>query len=83
MHLQNFSNQLTEGVAVAKVTGRFTGSGRTVVGTNFRPETQGPDFALAASVALANKHARMVWALLAYDHEYHARTPASKYEYQL
>jgi hypothetical protein len=50
VHLQNFSNQLTEGTAVAKVTGRFMGTGRTVVGANFRPETQGPDFALAASI---------------------------------
>jgi Domain of Unknown Function (DUF748) len=50
VHLQNFSNQLTEGTAVAKVTGRFMGSGRTVVGANFRPETHGPDFALAASI---------------------------------
>jgi pentatricopeptide repeat protein len=50
VHLQNFSNQLTEGLAVAKVTGRFMGSGRAVVGANFRPETKGPDFALAASI---------------------------------
>jgi hypothetical protein len=50
VHLQNFSNQLTEGMAVAKVTGRFMGSGRTVVGANFRPETKGPDFALAGSI---------------------------------
>jgi Domain of Unknown Function (DUF748) len=50
VHVQNFSNQLTEGTAVAKVTGRFMGSGRTVVGANFRPETHGPDFALAASI---------------------------------
>jgi Domain of Unknown Function (DUF748) len=50
VHLRNFSNQLTEGTAVAKVTGRFMGSGRTVVGANFRPETKGPDFSLAASI---------------------------------
>jgi hypothetical protein len=50
VHLQNFSNQLTEGTAVAKVTGRFMGSGRTVIGANGRPETHGPDFALAASI---------------------------------
>jgi hypothetical protein len=49
-HVRNFSNQLAEGTAVAKVTGRFMGSGRTMVGANFRPETQGPDFALAASI---------------------------------
>jgi Domain of Unknown Function (DUF748) len=50
VHLTNFSNQLTEGTAVAKVTGNFMGSGRTVVGASFRPATQGPDFALAASI---------------------------------
>jgi Domain of Unknown Function (DUF748) len=49
-HLQNFSNQLTEGTAVAKVTGYFMVSGRTVVGASFRLETKGPDFALAASI---------------------------------
>ncbi|HEX2186731.1 MAG TPA: DUF748 domain-containing protein, partial [Chloroflexota bacterium] len=42
--VHNFSNQLTEGTAAAKVTGRFMGSGRTVVGASFRPETNGPDF---------------------------------------
>ena len=41
VHLQNVSNQLTEGTAVAKVTGRFMGSGRTVVGANFRPRRTG------------------------------------------
>ena len=50
MHLHNFSNQLTEGTAAAKVTGRFMGGGRTLVGASFRPETKGPDFALAASI---------------------------------
>ncbi len=50
VHVQNFSNQLTEGTAAAKVTGKFMGSGQTVVGASFRPETKGPDFALAASI---------------------------------
>jgi hypothetical protein len=50
VHLTNFSNQLTEGTAVAKITGNFMGSGRTAVGASFRPETKGPDFALAASI---------------------------------
>src|SRR5918992_988780 len=48
--VQNFSNQLTEGTAAAKITGRFMGSGPTLVGASFRPETRGPDFALAASI---------------------------------
>jgi hypothetical protein len=50
IHLSNFSNRLTQGTAVAKVTGQFMGSGRTVVGATFRPEAKGPDFALAASI---------------------------------
>jgi hypothetical protein len=50
VHVQNFSNQLTQGTAAAKVTGKFMGSGQTVVGASFRPETKGPDFALAASI---------------------------------
>jgi hypothetical protein len=50
VHVHNFSNQLTEGTAAAKVTGQFMGSGRTLVGASFRPETKGPDFALAASI---------------------------------
>src|SRR5215204_4643237 len=40
----------TQGTAAAKVTGKFMGSGQTVVGASFRPETKGPDFALAASI---------------------------------
>ena len=40
----------TEGTAVAKVTGQVMGSGQTVVGVSFRPETHGPDFTLAASI---------------------------------
>ena len=50
VHVHNFSNQLTEGTAVAKVTVQVMGSGQTVVGASFRPETNGPDFALAASL---------------------------------
>jgi Domain of Unknown Function (DUF748) len=50
VHLTNFSNQLVEGTMVAKVSGKFMGSGQTVVGATFRPETDGPDFALAASI---------------------------------
>jgi hypothetical protein len=50
VQLTNFSNQLADGTMVAKVTGKFMGSGQTVVGATFRPETNGPDFALAASI---------------------------------
>jgi hypothetical protein len=50
IHLTNFSNQLAEGGMVARVSGKFMGSGQTVVGARFRPEVHGPDFALAASI---------------------------------
>jgi Domain of Unknown Function (DUF748) len=50
VYVTNFSNQLTEGTMVAKVTGKFMGSGQTLVGATFRPETNGPDFAIAASI---------------------------------
>jgi Domain of Unknown Function (DUF748) len=50
VQLTNFSNQLAEGTMVAKVSGKFMGSGQTMVGATFRPETDGPDFALAASI---------------------------------
>jgi hypothetical protein len=48
--LTNFSNQLTQGIAAATLTGKFMGSGQTVVGATFRPETKGPDFTLAGSI---------------------------------
>jgi hypothetical protein len=50
IYLTNFSNHLTEGTMVAKITGKFMGKGQTLVGATFRPETNGPDFALAASI---------------------------------
>jgi hypothetical protein len=50
IHLTNFSNQLVDGVMVVRVSGKFMGSGQTVIGATFRPETNGPDFALAASI---------------------------------
>jgi hypothetical protein len=48
--MENFSNQRTEGTAKAKLTGRFMGSGATVVSATFRPELDGPDFDLDARI---------------------------------
>jgi hypothetical protein len=42
--LSNFSNQLADGVMVAKLTGKFMGSGNGAVTARFRPEKKGPDF---------------------------------------
>jgi hypothetical protein len=44
--LDNFSNQLSEGTAYLKLTGKFMGTGPTQVSATFRPETQSPDFDL-------------------------------------
>ena len=44
--LDNFSNQLTEGTAYVKVTGKFMGSGLTLFSGTFRPEINSPDFNL-------------------------------------
>jgi hypothetical protein len=44
--LDNFSNQLTEGTASVKVTGKFMGSGLTHLSGTFRPERDFPDFDL-------------------------------------
>jgi hypothetical protein len=56
-HLTNFSNQLAEGTTVSKLTGKFMGSGATVVNATFRPETKGPDFDLAVRIEGANMRA--------------------------
>ena len=42
--LENLSNQRREGVATARIEGRFMDSGPAIVAATFRPETDGPDF---------------------------------------
>lgn len=49
-HLNNFTNHLTEGTMVGKLTGKFMGWGTTAVGATFRAETSGPDFDLAVRI---------------------------------
>jgi Domain of Unknown Function (DUF748) len=48
--VSNFSNQAVEGRTVAKLTGKFMGSGRTVAEATFRPDKKGPDLDLALRV---------------------------------
>ena len=48
--IENFSNQLSEGTAYLKLTGKFMGSGLTHVSGTFRPELNGPDFDLQVRV---------------------------------
>ncbi len=44
--ITNFSNQRADGAMVAKLSGKFMGSGDTKAIATFRPENQGPDFDL-------------------------------------
>jgi len=46
LHLDNISNQFTEGTGIIKLKGQFMGSGATLVSGTFRPETKSPDFDL-------------------------------------
>ena len=50
IELENWSNQLSEGTAVVKLTGQLMGSGDTQISGSFRPETQSPDFDLNLKV---------------------------------
>ena len=44
MHLNNISNQFTEGTGIMKIKGKFMGTGDTLISATFRPETKSPDF---------------------------------------
>ncbi|MBX3300648.1 MAG: DUF748 domain-containing protein [Nitrospira sp.] len=48
--VDNFSNRLEEGTGVVKITGKFMGSGPTVITGTFRPEQPRPDFDLAVKI---------------------------------
>ncbi len=48
--LDNFSNRFEEGTGVVRITGKFMGSGPTVVTGTFRPEKPRPDFDLAVKI---------------------------------
>jgi hypothetical protein len=54
-HLNNFTNHLTEGTAVGKLTGKFMDWGATSIGATFRPENNGPDFDLAPSASIRRR----------------------------
>ena len=51
--LENFSNQLSEGTAYIKLTGKFMGSGLTQLSGTFRPEITSPDFDLQVRMVKA------------------------------
>src|SRR5262245_2526311 len=48
--VDHFSNRLEEGTGVVKVTGKFMGSGPTLVIGTFRPEKPNPDFNLEVKI---------------------------------
>ena len=48
--IQNFSNQKSEGYGQARLTGRFMGSGQTMVDLVMRAENNGPDVSLNAKI---------------------------------
>ncbi len=50
LDVQNFSNQFVKGPAPFKLTGRFMGSGATLITGTFRPEKKGPDFDLNIAI---------------------------------
>ncbi|HVQ74671.1 MAG TPA: DUF748 domain-containing protein [Candidatus Binatia bacterium] len=50
LEVRNLSNHRTDGIATARLRGRFMGSGATVATASFRPEVRGPDFDLAVKI---------------------------------
>src|SRR5688572_32374735 len=48
--IENFSNQKSEGYGHARLTGRFMGSGRTLIDLVMRAENNGPDVSLNAKI---------------------------------
>jgi len=50
LQIENFSNHLKDGVTRGRAQAKFMGSGPTQLEIAFRPETQGPDFNLIASI---------------------------------
>lgn len=48
--IENFSNQKSEGYGHARLTGRFMGSGRTMIDLVMRAENNGPDLSLNAKI---------------------------------
>jgi hypothetical protein len=46
LEIRDLSNQASEGAATARLTGKFMGTGRSLVTGQFRPEVSGPDFDL-------------------------------------
>jgi hypothetical protein len=50
IELENWSNQLSEGTAIVRLTGLLMGAGDTRISGAFRPETRSPDFDLSVKI---------------------------------
>jgi hypothetical protein len=50
LEMANFSNRPEEGMGIMKLTGKFMGSGPTVVNAAFRPEKPNPDFDIGVRI---------------------------------
>jgi hypothetical protein len=50
LHVTNLSNHFSQGPAVAKLRGRFMGSGPAVATATFRPAKNGPDFEVDVAI---------------------------------
>jgi hypothetical protein len=51
LRFENISNHLSEGIGIVILTGKFMGTGDTVISGTFRPETKSPDFDLNVRIA--------------------------------
>ena len=50
IELENWSNQLSEGTAIVRLTGLLMGNGATQISGAFRPESKSPDFDLSVKM---------------------------------
>ena len=50
IELENWSNQLSEGTAIVRLTGLLMGNGATQISGAFRPESKSPDFDLSVKI---------------------------------
>jgi hypothetical protein len=63
LEIENFSNQLKDGIARGRAEGKFMGSGPSQLNVAFRPENKGPDFNL--TLAIENTDMRKINDLFA------------------
>lgn len=50
LRIENVSNHLSQGSSIVTLTGKFMGTGDTVISGTFRPEKKSPDFDLHAKI---------------------------------